>query len=73
MSVTDRRCTVLVGLPDVLPGWGCHACLTYNGLQRDMCRMCGHVCCVEKPKPHEFNLCDECGVPDGYPHVGHTV
>jgi hypothetical protein len=65
------QCKLILNLPDVLPGWGCCQCRVYNGLQRDICRSCPHRCCIEKPKPHEFGLCDECGVPEGVAHVGH--
>ncbi len=26
-------------------GWGCHECSTYNGVQRSVCRQCGHERC----------------------------
>lgn len=55
----------------VLPGWGCCQCHTYNGLQRKVCKLCGHKPCIELPKPSQFGLCDECGVPEGIAHVGH--
>jgi hypothetical protein len=66
---------VLVNPPNevaLLPGWGCCKCRMYNGLQRDYCKSCGHVCCLRnKPKPEQFGLCNDCGVPKGFPHVGH--
>jgi hypothetical protein len=66
-------CKFVPGTAYLLPGWGCCQCLTYNGLQRDACKICGHPCCTEKPRPDEFGLCNECGVPDGMAHVGHEV
>lgn len=62
----------LVNAPNVLPGWACCICHSYNGLQRDGCKYCGHRCCFVKPKPEEFGLCNTCGVPKGMAHVGHT-
>lgn len=67
----DGKCRVFIDAPGLMPGWGCCFCLTYNGLQRDICKRCGHDCCKEKPMPHELGLCDTCGVPDGMAHVGH--
>lgn len=64
-------CKLILNLKSVLPGWGCCECHTYNGLQRDRCKMCGHVCCVEKPLPETVGLCNTCGVPDGMTHIGH--
>ena len=67
------KCQLVLDLPNVMPGWGCCACRTYNGLQRKACKICGHECCVEKPSPASFGLCSECGVPEGCEHVGHSV
>jgi hypothetical protein len=66
-------CELILDDKAVLPGWGCCACQSYNALQRDKCKFCGHACCVEKPMPHEYGLCDECGVPEGSEHVGHRL
>jgi hypothetical protein len=64
-------CELLLDLPNVLQGWGCCQCRTYNGLQRAFCKMCDHICCnPEKPKPEAYGLCPTCGVPAGVPHVG---
>jgi hypothetical protein len=77
-------CEFIAGDSNLLPGWGCCECRTYNGLQRDQCKRCGHACCVAKPLPEKFGLCNECGVPlDGIGkfrtadgkllgHVGHV-
>lgn len=64
-------CELIKGNEYILPGWGCCKCRTYNGLQRDECRGCGHRCCIEKPKPSKFGLCNICGVPEGVAHIGH--
>ncbi len=37
-----------VEAPNILPGWGCCQCLTYNGLQRQACKACGHMSCLLK-------------------------
>lgn len=52
----------------VMVGWGCCQCRSYNGLQRKVCKRCGHAPCITLPQPSEFNLCDECGIPlsEGY-------
>ena len=56
----------------VMAGWGCCQCKTYNGLQRKDCKRCGHKPCVELPLPEKYDLCNECGVPQGMAHVGHA-
>ena len=71
MAQRQGDCELLLDLPDVLPGWGCCQCRTYNGLQRSRCKICGHECCTAKPLPEKFGLCNECGVPRGMNHVGH--
>ena len=46
-------CSYIDG-PHVAPGWGCCACAknhpegvgTYNGIHRDVCKACGHPCCM---------------------------
>lgn len=66
------KCELILSLKGVMPGWGCCQCRMYNGLQRKQCRSCGHECChPEKPKPEQFGLCNECGVPKGARHQGH--
>lgn len=55
----------------MLPGWACGVCHTYNGLQRNECKSCNHPCCIEKPLPEVFGLCNTCGVPEGMAHRGH--
>lgn len=39
--------------PHVEPGWGCHLCRTYNGLQRSECRNCGHTRCAPSAPPRD--------------------
>lgn len=64
-------CELIFNFENVMPGWGCCECRTYNGLQRDQCKRCGHPCCTEKPLPEKFGLCNKCGVPNGMAHIGH--
>jgi hypothetical protein len=60
----DEKCGLVLNVPNVMPGWGCCKCKSYNGLQRQKCNWCGHECCYpDKPKPEDFGLCNECGVP----------
>jgi len=40
-----ERCFPIEGTRHAEPGWGCHLCATYNGLQRPTCRHCGHPRC----------------------------
>ena len=48
-----KGCTYIDG-PHLVPGWSCCACAakhpegmaTYNGIIRDVCKMCGHKCCM---------------------------
>jgi hypothetical protein len=32
---------------NVVPGWGCCQCKSYNGYQRDVCRGCNHAHCYD--------------------------
>ena len=57
------KCELIPSQPNLMVGWGCCQCREYNGLQRDRCKHCGHTCCFDKPKPEEYGLCNECGVP----------
>ena len=47
------------------PGWACCKCRCYNGLQRDVCRNCGHAFCgpadqastsIKQPAPAPADL-----------------
>jgi ribosomal protein L40E len=40
-----RTHCVPIEAPNVAPGWVCHQCRTYNGLQRMQCKSCGHKRC----------------------------
>ena len=50
---TIKRCQIIEG-PHIDPGWVCCACAkkhpqgmgTYNGLQRDVCKVCQHTHCM---------------------------
>jgi hypothetical protein len=65
-------CDLILDHPNVMPGWACCQCRTYNGLQRPACKFCGHACCnPAKPSPEDYDLCPVCGVPEGLPHIGH--
>ena len=33
-------CVLFVGHPNLMDGWGCCRCRTYNGLHRDLCKFC---------------------------------
>jgi hypothetical protein len=33
-------CVSIVGNPNIMDGWGCCGCRTYNGLWRDDCNVC---------------------------------
>lgn len=49
-----------VEAPSVLPGYGCCGCHCYNGLQRDVCRVCEKKpCAIEIPPT--VARCAECG------------
>ena len=39
-----KRCTDLKH-PNIQPGWGCCNCRTYNGEQREACKVCQHKRC----------------------------
>jgi len=58
-----------LNLEDVLPGWVCCRCRTYNGLQRKACKRCKHEPCIALPKPSEFGMCDDCGAVMSMRHV----
>ena len=34
-------CILLIEHPNLMDGWGCCQCHTYNGLHRDQCKACG--------------------------------
>ena len=44
----------------VMPGYICHACKTYNGLQRTNCRACGKPHCA-LTIPEHVGRCPDCG------------
>lgn len=46
-----KKCE-LISHPNLMPGWGCCGCNTYNGLQREECKVCQHECCAE-PEDNE--------------------
>jgi hypothetical protein len=72
--MNTEQCQLLLDVRDLLPGWGCCKCRTYNGLQRPFCKRCGHDCCnPNKPLPEKYGMCNECGVPKGIAHIGHVV
>jgi len=45
---------------NIMPGWGCCSCRTYNGLQRTHCRECNHARC-ELVTPDDLKVCKNCG------------
>jgi len=44
----DKRC-VAIEHPNLMPGWGCCVCRTYNGNQRAECKWCQHKRCDAIP------------------------
>lgn len=38
-------CMLIEGHPNLMDGWGCCRCKTYNGLWRDACKACDHEHC----------------------------
>lgn len=36
---------VLLEHPNLMTGWGCCECRSYNGLWRDQCKTCGRRAC----------------------------
>lgn len=53
-------CVGIFDLSGVMPGWGCHACRIYNGLQREECKACGMKRC-EIEVPADLKRCPSCG------------
>jgi hypothetical protein len=41
----EMSCRRLDDLENVLPGWACCQCSTYNSYQRSRCKACGHPHC----------------------------
>ena len=41
----EKKCQLLLDLPNIAPGWGCCKCRVYNGIMRDKCKMCKHEPC----------------------------
>jgi hypothetical protein len=33
---------------NLMPGWGCCQCKTYNSEQRQYCKNCTHICCFKE-------------------------
>jgi hypothetical protein len=52
----------------VMPGYVCHRCKTYNGLQRERCRACDATHCI-LDIPANVKQCPACkaGYPDNLP------
>lgn len=49
-----------VEAPNVMPGYGCCRCRTYNGLQRAVCKACGVPPCAFAVPPN-VKRCTGCG------------
>lgn len=47
---------------NVTPGWGCCSCRTYNGLQRQECKVCQKAPCRDIVVPDYVVVCDGCGL-----------
>ena len=41
---------------NLMPGWGCCQCHTYNGEQRLECKECAHPCCADKDEESDKDL-----------------
>ncbi len=61
LTAQSGGCFFIPETSRVLPGWGCCRCRTYNGLQREACRGCGHQ--PERPivVPEGVRRCEGCG------------
>jgi len=46
-----ERCFPIEGTRQTEEGVGCCQCATFNGLQRTVCRYCGHTLCHEREQP----------------------
>lgn len=53
MSDKDKRCEAIEH-PNLMPGWGCCICKTYNGEQRPTCKICNHNRC-DKSEANKAN------------------
>ena len=48
MSDNEKKfneCKAIENIPNLMDGWGCCSCKTYNGNQRLECKSCGHERC----------------------------
>lgn len=48
MSDEKKRCQV-INHANIMPGFGCCVCRTYNGDHRKECKQCGHKRCDTDP------------------------
>lgn len=44
----EARCEA-INHPNLMPGWGCCQCRTFNGEQRTECKWCHHKRCDHNP------------------------
>lgn len=51
----NEKCKT-INHPNIMPGWGCCMCRTYNGIQRKQCKQCGHECCVDSDGPKDTDI-----------------
>jgi hypothetical protein len=50
------ECKAIENIPNLMDGWGCCNCRTYNGKQREECKSCGHERC---DLSHETDVNDD--------------
>jgi hypothetical protein len=48
MADQEKKCKLLKDIPGLADGIGCCKCSTYNGVQRPVCKNCGHEFCHGK-------------------------
>jgi hypothetical protein len=60
MSDDIKKCKPM-NHPNLVDGWVCCQCPTFNGNQRDDCKWCGHTRC-DNPAVKRIPIMDEGGV-----------
>lgn len=60
MSAESKKC-VAIDHPNLMPGYGCCQCKTYNGNNRSTCKTCNHQRC-DNPKQLLVPIQEEGGI-----------